>query len=135
MSDFVYALIQALHNLGAAVVVALPTAALARERAGVAPARRSAILLLVAWLLLAGSGVGFGVASLALKGALPEIEGVARWALGIKIAGAALGVATSGAAVFAGRDWTAAARRRAALVELVAVAFPLAAAAVLRWYL
>src|SRR5690349_18769991 len=95
MTDLVYALLQLLHNLGAAAVVGVPLVALTRESCGVPPSRRLAALLVAAWIVPAATGVGFGIASLRLKGQLPEIEGVALAALAVKIGGTAVGLTTA----------------------------------------
>jgi len=135
MTDLVYALLQLVHNLGAAAVVGVPLVALTREGRGEPPSRRLAALLVAAWIVPAATGVGFGIASLQLKGQLPEIEGVAFAALAIKIGGAAVGLATAILVFFKGAAWSPLARRRAAKLGLWAAGLPLAAAAFLRWYL
>lgn len=135
MSDLIYALIQAVHNLGAVAVVGLPAAALARQRLGAPPSRILTVTLALGWIVLAASGVGFGLASLGLKGQLPEIEGVARWALAIKLGGALAGLSLSGWAALGFARLSVAAHARVVRCSLVAAAAPLAAAAALRWYL
>jgi hypothetical protein len=135
MTDLVYALLQLVHNLGAAAVIGVPLVALTRERCGMQPSRRLAALLVTAWIVPAASGVGFGIASLRLKGQLPEIAGVALAALAVKLGGTAVGLATAALALWKGGAWAAPLRRRAAWLGLGAAALPLAAAAFLRWYL
>lgn len=135
MTDLVYALIQLGHNLGAIAVAGIPVAALAEERSGPPASRRLLFWLVAAWALQAASGGGFALASLGLKGALPEVQGVALAALVVKIGATVLGL---GAAVFAAAHadgWPAEKRRRFFRLELVAALVPLAAAAFLRWYL
>jgi len=135
MTDLTYALIQLLHNLGAVAVVGLPITALVLERQGIRLPRWVVLALCAAWALQALSGIGFGVASLGLKGALPEIEGVAKAALAVKIAGTAVGCFAAALAWRSAAGWSLAARRRFLRVEVAAALFPLAAAAFLRWYL
>ena len=135
MSDLVYALIQSVHNLGAVAVVGLPAAALARRGLGAPPSRMLTVALALGWTVLAASGVGFGLASLGLKGALPEIDGVARWALAVKLAGAFVGLSSSAWAALGFARLSTRAHARIASCSLIAAAAPLAAAAVLRWYL
>src|SRR6476660_4834300 len=91
MTELVYALIQAVHNLGAVAVVGCPAVALGFRGRGAALERRLAWVLLAAWGLQAASGAGFAAASYGLKGALPEVTGVALAALVIKMAATAAG--------------------------------------------
>ncbi|HEY3567372.1 MAG TPA: hypothetical protein VGP73_05500 [Thermoanaerobaculia bacterium] len=133
MVELVYTLVQAVHNLGAVAVVASPAVALGSRGEG--GQRRLAWVLLAAWGLQAASGAGFAAASYGLKGALPEIEGVALAALVVKMAATASGV-TLGAALLRARR-LAGGRPRAVAWGLalgLAVA-ALLAAAPLRWYL
>ena len=138
MIELVYTLVQAVHNLGAVAVVASPAVALGlrgRGERAESNERRLAWILLAAWGLQAASGAGFAAASYGLKGALPEVEGVALAALVIKMAATASGV-TLGAALLRVRR-LAGGRPRAVAWGLalgLAVA-ALLAAAPLRWYL
>src|SRR5258705_815594 len=135
MTDLVYALLQLVHNLGAAAVVGLPLVVLTLESRGEPPSRRLAALLVAAWIVPAATGIGFGVASLRLKGQLPEIQGVALGALAVKLGGTAVGLATAALGFLRGATWSRAAWRRAAWTGLAAALMPLGAAAFLRWYL
>ncbi len=133
MVELVYTLVQAVHNLGAVAVVASPAVALGARGEG--SQRRLAWVLLAAWGIQAASGAGFAAASYGLKGALPEVEGVALAALVVKMAATASGV-TLGAALLRARR-LAGGRPRAVAWGLalgLAVA-ALLAAAPLRWYL
>ncbi len=131
MVDLVYALLQVVHNLAAAAIVGLAAAGWRLRVAG-GPRRRLARWLLAAWGLQIASGAGFALASKTLKGALPEVGGVALAALLVKIGCATLGLLLAGAALT--RDDS---RPRAALwaLQLAAAAIALGAAAFLRWYL
>jgi hypothetical protein len=133
MTELVYALVQAVHNLGAVAVVASPAVALGSRGEG--SQRRLAWVLLAAWGLQAASGAGFAAASYGLKGALPEIAGVALAALVIKVAATAAGF-TLGAALLRARRLAGGKPRAVAwgLALGLAVA-ALLAAAPLRWYL
>ena len=133
MSDLPYALVQVVHNLGAAGVVAPAMAALWLSR-DAAPRRRLAWLSTGSWALQAATGGGFAAVSWFGKGALPEVEGVALWALVIKVACTVLGLAAGvtllgrrGAGV-AARAWLWSASLAAGLGALLGAAF-------LRWYL
>ena len=135
MTELVYALVQAVHNLGAVAVVASPAGALAFRARGAAIERRLAWTLLLAWGLQALSGAGFALASYGLKGQLPEVTGVALGALAVKLAATAGGFGLAVALL-----WLRplAAPRSRALAWGVCLGLALAAltaAAPLRWYL
>lgn len=123
----VYALIQALHNFGAVAVLGGALAGMSKT-AGAQAERRLLRLVLAGWLLQAASGAGFGVATWNFYHKLPDISGIALYALILKAACALIAITLCAAGVRAGpgpRGWRA-------LTVLAAVA--LAAAAVLRWY-
>jgi hypothetical protein len=138
MTELVYTLVQAVHNLGAVAVVASPAVGLGlRGRGGTSAAseRLLAWILLAAWGLQGASGAGFAAASYGLKGALPEVAGVALIALVVKVAATAAGVTLGAGLLWARR--LAGGRPRAVAWGLglgLAVA-ALLAAAPLRWYL
>jgi hypothetical protein len=135
MNELIYACVQAVHNLGAVAVVASPALALGRPGRGQAFERRLAWTLLLAWGLQAASGAGFAATSYGLKGALPEVTGVALAALVVKLAATVAGFAL--AVGLLGLRRLASPRPRAiawAVCLGVAVA-ALLAAAPLRWYL
>jgi hypothetical protein len=135
MTELVYALVQAVHNLGAVAVVACPVLALASRGNREAGDRRLAWILLTAWGLQAVSGGGFAAASYGLKGALPEVTGVALAALAVKIAATAAGF-TLGVALLRARRLTGGRPRAAAWGLALGLALSaLTAAAPLRWYL
>ena len=139
MTELVYALVQAVHNLGAVAVVACPVLALASPRRGEgrreAGDRRLAWILLAAWGLQAASGGGFAAASYGLKGALPEVTGVALAALVVKISATAVGF-TLGAALLRVRRLAGGRPRAVAWGLALGLALSaLTAAAPLRWYL
>lgn len=129
-----YAAIQIAHNFGAASVVGAPLFALWPARLTLAQQRPLAWLVLVAWLVQAASGMGFGAASYAFYGQFPDIHGIAIGALLIKIACAILASVLTLIYLVRGGGATDASRRRvwAALLALGAIA--LTAAAFLRWF-
>jgi len=135
MTELVYALVQAGHNLGAVLVVASPAVALGLQGRAPGLERRLAWALLAAWALQAASGAGFAAASLGLKGQLPEVTGVALVALAVKLAATAGGLALAAALLW--RRGLAGARPRtvAWAVGLGLSLAALTAAAPLRWYL
>ncbi|HEY8022086.1 MAG TPA: hypothetical protein VIH93_13360 [Thermoanaerobaculia bacterium] len=138
MTDLVYALVQVLHNLGAVAVAGGPAAVLALQPLSLAAERRLAVVALAGWALQAATGAGFALASYGLKGALPEVTGVALVALSIKLAAAVVGLVLGVLLVRSRPRWSPrgpAGRRAAWAASLAAAASALAAAAFLRWYL
>jgi hypothetical protein len=135
MNELVYTCVQAFHNLGAAAVVASPALALGVRGRNGATERRLAWALLLAWGLQAASGAGFAAASYGLKGALPEVTGIALAALVVKLAATFCGF-TLAAGLLWLRGLTS--PRSRATVWSVCLGLALAAllaAAPLRWYL
>jgi hypothetical protein len=135
MTELVYALVQAVHNLGAVAVVASPAVALGFRNQDGALERRLAWTLLLAWGLQAASGAGFAATSYGFKGQLPEIAGIALAALAVKLAATA-----GGFGLAAGLLWVhpLSSRRSRAIAWSVCLGLAvvaLMAAAPLRWYL
>ena len=131
MVELVYALIQAIHNFGAAALVAGPAAALAWHGRNAAMERRITWMLLAAWGLQAAGGAAFAAASYGFKGELPEVTGIALAALSIKIAATVAGFGLAAVRLWSDRragvgNWIAC---------LVLAVFAVTAAACLRWYL
>ena len=134
MQNLLYALIQLVHNFGAAAVIGSGAAAL-----WVAPGSgrlwRSLVwLALAGWLLQAASGAGFGAASYLFYGQFPDLHGVAVLALLLKMGCAAAGIVLCAVYLAAGSQWPEQKQRQTfrALFALAAVA--LSAAAFLRWF-
>jgi len=61
VQNFVYALIQVIHNFGAATVVGTAASALWLVRGDVAVQHRLALLAAAAWAIQAASGALFGI--------------------------------------------------------------------------
>jgi hypothetical protein len=129
-----YAAIQIAHNFGAASVVGAPLFALWPVRLTPAQQRPLAWLVLVAWLVQAASGMGFGAASYAFYGQFPDIHGIAIGALSIKVVCAVAATALSLTYLVRGDRATDASRRHAWTALLALGAIALAAAAFLRWF-
>ena len=95
-ADYAYALVQVAHNLGAVAVVGSPAAAWLWLR------EQRVVPTLLAWFTASGwlvqllSGIGFGLTSYLSRGELPEVTGVALFALYVKVSCAAAGLALSG---------------------------------------
>ncbi len=81
MQNLLYALIQSLHNINAAVIAGIAAAALWQ------PDLRSklATWVAVAWALQGLTGLSFGITTYAYERHLPDIHGIAVLALGIKV--------------------------------------------------
>ena len=131
--NLAYALIQVVHNFGAAAVLGGAVFALwpaPRLEYG----RAFAWLILVAWSAQFASGGLFGVTSLHYYGETPDLSSVAMIALVVKVAAAVTGVLLASLFLLRGREWDSANMKRTfqGLAALGAVA--LTAAAFLRWF-
>jgi len=131
--NLAYALVQMVHNYGAAAVLGGAFFALwpvARLEYG----RAFGWLILTAWATQIVSGGLFGLTSLYYYGETPDLSSVATAALAIKAAAAVLGVWLAGFYLLRGPQWREADVKRTfqALAALGAAA--LTAAAILRWF-
>jgi len=135
MTELVYALVQAVHNLGAVAVVASPAVALGFRGHGGGLERRLAWALLVAWGLQAATGAGFAAASYGLKGQLPEVTGVALYSLAVKLFATVAGFSIAAMLLWVRRLSSPRSRVVAWAVCLGLAVAALLAAAPLRWYL
>ena len=133
-TDFAYALVQVLHNFGAALVVGSPAAAwwLARDNFPVQV--KLARLMALAWAVQAISATGFALTSFLSRGQLPEIGGVALAALGIKVICAATGFVLAAAYPVLAKNWPWEKRAILWKILFVLAATALTAAAFLRWF-
>lgn len=131
--NLAYALIQVIHNFGAAAVLGGAVFAL-WPASRLEYARRFAKLILVAWGTQIASGALFGAASLHFYGETPDLSPVAMGALALKVAAAAAGFLLAALYLRRGRSWGRTGTRRAfrGLAALAVVA--LTAAAFLRWF-
>jgi hypothetical protein len=134
MENLAYALAQWVHNFGA---VAVTGGALAARWPVAQPRtvqRPLAWLVCVAWAVQIASGASFGAVSLQYHGQLPDLSGIARAALVVKVASAASALALSATLLRRRERWSDAALTRAwrSLAGLGALA--LSAAAFLRWF-
>lgn len=89
-ADFAYSVVQVWHNFGAIAVVGSPAAAWLWTREQCTVPNTLAWLTVSGWIVQTLSGIGFGLTSYFSRGELPEIEGVALFALYIKM-GCAIG--------------------------------------------
>jgi len=134
LQNLAYALTQVVHNFGAVAVVGGIVFARWPQAATPVAQRRFTWLILVGWLLQGASGAGFGAISLAYYGQLPDIHGIARVALFLKMACAAGGLILSAVILRYQRAWSER-RLHAVWTGLMFLAvMALTAAAFLRWF-
>lgn len=129
-----YALIQVLHNFGAAATVGGALFGRWPVRQPAEVRRRLAWLVLTAWALQGASGAGFGAWSYMHYGQFPDIAGIAVAALLIKMACAGAGFLVAAAYLRFGTVWTEARQERAWSGLWALAATALTAAAFLRWF-
>jgi hypothetical protein len=130
-----YAIIQAVHNLGAVATVggSLLAASLRRLRDDVTR-KRLAKLVLSGWLIQAASGASFGMISYYYEHQLPDISGIARYALGIKMLCATLGILLLGTYLQQDEFWSEHRKSHAWLIAAGLALTAICSAAVLRWF-
>jgi hypothetical protein len=141
VQNLIYALIQVIHNFGAATVVGTAASALWLVRGDAGPVRgdaavqhRLALLAATAWAVQAASGALFGITTYYFEGHLPDIHGIAVDALLIKIFCAFAGFVLAVAYAKSHTVWNGDRKR---LVWRSLLAFGLVAlgsAAFLRWF-
>ncbi|MGB9094622.1 MAG: hypothetical protein WCB93_10940 [Gallionella sp.] len=134
MQNLIYALIQVIHNFGAATVVGTATAAiwLAHGNAGVR--HRLSLLLALAWATQAVSGLLFGATTYYFDKSLPDIHGIAVDALVIKIVCALTGFILAIVYMKFHSGWSAGKQFFAWRITLVLGVVALSSAAFLRWF-
>lgn len=130
--NLIYAAVQVVHNFGAVAVVGGSLGALRLRN----PASRTklAYLALAGWLTQAASGATFGMVTYHYYRRLPDISGIATYALGIKMICATLGILVLATYLWRGERWSARQRDNAWLSSSVLAVTALAAAAFLRWF-
>lgn len=127
-----YAAIQVVHNFGAVAVVAGSLIALKwHERA---MRRKLAQLVLLGWLTQAATGATFGLTTYYYYHELPDISGIATYALGIKMLCATLGILMLAAYLRWGRDWKEQRLDRLWFASSALAVTALSSAAFLRWF-
>lgn len=134
MQNFIYALIQVVHNLGAVTVAGTSVAALWLVRGDVAVRHHLALILAMAWATQAASGALFGATTYYFEGNLPDIHGIAVDALLIKIFCALSGFILAVTYVKLDSGWTANRQLIAWRISLVLGVIALCSAAFLRWF-
>lgn len=131
--NLAYALVQVVHNFGAAALLAGAVFAL-WPAPRLEYARAFARLIVFAWGAQIASGALFGATSLYYYGETPDLSSVAMAALALKVVAAAAGFVLAAVCLRRGSEWSGAGVRRCfrALAALGVVA--LTAAAFLRWF-
>ncbi|MFN2309020.1 MAG: hypothetical protein ABR553_04700 [Gammaproteobacteria bacterium] len=134
LEDLAYALVQVVHNFGAAAVVGV--AFMGRWPLRHHPGRRRQLawLILLAWTAQGISGAGFGAVSYLYYAQLPDIAGVAVAALILKMASTVFGILLAGSYLWRGNSWSPLRQNRLWSGLMLLGALALTAAAFLRWY-
>lgn len=129
-----YAIVQLVHNFGAAAVIGFAIFAVYPGAQSASVQRRLAWLVGLGWAVQAISGMGFGAVSYYYYERLPDLSGVAFAALLIKISCAVGGLTMAMLYVRRAGDWAMAQRTAAWKFLCILGVTALAAAAFLRWY-
>lgn len=139
--NLAYALVQVLHNFGAATVVGcsafavlLPSLPLPSSSGSLPLQRKLARAVTVGWVVQGASGASFGAISYFNYGQFPDIHGIAVTALWIKVICVVVGLALAVDFLRKFADWEDAARNRRWHVLFGLAATALSAAAFLRWF-
>jgi hypothetical protein len=134
VQNFIYALIQVVHNLGAATVVGAAVSAISLVRGNATVQHRLAWILVVAWAIQGASGLLFGVTTFFFEGQLPDIHGIAVDALLIKMVCVMTGLIVAMVYLKSNSGWTASKRMVAWNILLTLGVLALGSAAFLRWF-
>lgn len=134
MQNFIYALIQVIHNFGAVTVVGTAASALWLVRGNAAVQNRLALLAAVAWAIQVVSGMLFGITTYYFEHHLPDIHGIAVDALLVKISCAVAGFVLAVAYARLNPGWTVTRQLLAWRALLTLGAIALGSAAFLRWF-
>lgn len=132
MQNLAYAVIQIVHNFGAAAVVGSAAYALWPGQDGMR--KPLAWIMLAGWAVQAASGGAFGGVSWFYYGRFPDIHGIAIAALMIKLGCAFVGFVLAAAYLYRGSAWSERAQQIAWYVLATLAATALTAAAFLRWF-
>jgi hypothetical protein len=134
VQNLIYALIQVIHNFGAATVVGAAASALWLVRGDKAVQHRLAILTASAWAVQVASGALFGITTYYFERHLPDIHGIAVDALLIKIFCAIAGFILAASYVKLSSNWIVDRQLLAWRMLLAIGAIALGSAAFLRWF-
>ena len=134
MQNLIYALIQVIHNFGAAAVAGTAASALWLVRGSVAVRHRMALFMAIAWAIQIASGMLFGITTYYFEHHLPDIHGIAVDALLVKICCAVAGFVLAAAYVRLNSGWTESRQLLAWRALLTLGVIALGSAAFLRWF-
>lgn len=134
MQNFIYALIQVIHNFGAVTVVGTAASALWLVRGNAVVQHRLALLAAAVWAVQAASGALFGISTFYFEGHLPDIGGIAVDALLVKIFCVIAGFILAVAYVRLNSGWAQDKQLLAWRVMLAIGVVALGSAAFLRWF-
>jgi hypothetical protein len=135
MENLIYTWVQILHNFGAVAVVGSPAAAIWLPGENRVIRYKLAWLMLLGWLAQGASGIAFALTSYTMKGALPEVTGIALGALVLKVGCTFIGTVLTGVYLATRWRWSGAHEHRMWQLMLLMTITAITAAAFLRWYL
>lgn len=127
-----YAVVQVVHNLGA--VTAVGGSLIATRLRDRVTRRRLAQFVLGGWVTQAASGATFGMVSYYYYHQLPDISGIAIYALSIKMVCATLGILLLMAYLWQSGRWTDQRINKVWVSSSVLAITAISAAAFLRWF-
>jgi hypothetical protein len=130
--NLTYAVIQVVHNFGAAATVGGSLAAI--KFRGVDTRKTMARLVLGGWAAQAVSGAAFGGVSYYFYHRFPDISGIAVDALVIKMLCVAIGFLLLAAYLFRSDNWSVARINGAWIASSSLAVIALSSAAFLRWF-
>jgi hypothetical protein len=134
LQNFIYALIQVIHNFGAVTVVGSAASALWLVNGNTAVQHRLALFAAVAWAVQAATGMLFGITTYIFEGSLPDIHGLAVDALMIKVFCAIAGFILAVIYVKLNAGWATSKRYFCWRILLLLGVVALGSAAFLRWF-
>lgn len=134
MQNFIYALIQVIHNFGAVTVLGTAASALWLAHGSAKVRHRLSFLTALAWAVQAVTGLMFGATTYYFEKNLPDIHGIAVDALVIKIICAVTGFILAIVYLKSHSGWSADKQSFAWRISLVLGVVALSSAAFLRWF-
>ena len=135
MENLIYTRVQIMHNFGAVALIGSSAAALSLSRQNQIVRSKLAWLMLLGWLAQGASGVGFALTSYTMKGALPEVTGIALGALVLKVGCTFIGTVLKEFYLATRLRWSAAREHKMWQLMLLMTVSAITTAAFLRWYL
>ena len=127
-----YSVIQVVHNFGAVATVG--GSVIATRLQDNVTRRKLANLVLIGWLTQALSGATFGMVTYHFYHQLPDISGIAVYALVIKMICATLGILLLATYLWQCHRWTEQGKSKAWVSSSVLAITAISGAAFLRWF-